>query len=151
MIKSLGRVDLLILSFFLFLKIYGQLDVLSTYSYYCNEKLLFMASVSSSRSPEELLNKNTVIALLNRELPIIKERFGVIKIGLFGSYARDEAVSGSDIDILVTFEEGKERFRPYMQCIYYLESVLGKPVEMISDHSLDPKIRTFIEKEVIWI
>ena len=110
-----------------------------------------MKTVSSSRSPEELLNKNTVIALLNRELPIIKERFGVIKIGLFGSYARDEAVSGSDIDILVTFEEGKERFRPYMQCIYYLESVLGKPVEMISDHSLDPKIRTFIEKEVIWI
>lgn len=110
-----------------------------------------MVSVSSSQSPEELLNRNTVVALLNRELPIIKERFGVKKIGLFGSHARDEAGSGSDIDLLVTFEDGKERFRPYMQCIYYLESVLGKPVEMISDHSLDPKIRPFVEKEVIWI
>jgi predicted nucleotidyltransferase len=36
-------------------------------------------------------------------------------MGLFGSYARDEAGPTSDIDLLVSFEEGRERFRPFMQ------------------------------------
>ena len=97
------------------------------------------------------LNRSELLSSLRKELPAIRERFGIVRIGLFGSYARDEAGPMSDIDLLVSFEEGKERFRPFMQCIFYLEKTFGKRVELITEHSLDQRIRPDIEREVIWI
>ena len=98
-----------------------------------------------------ILHRSDVLTMLRREYPVIKERYGINRIGLFGSYARDQAGPMSDIDLLVSFESGKERFRPYMQCIFYLEEQFGKKIELISDHALDIRIRSDIEKEIIWI
>ena len=97
------------------------------------------------------LHRSQVLSALRKELPEIREKYGIVRIGLFGSYARDEAGPMSDIDLLVSFEEGKERFRPFMQCIFYLEKTFGKKVELIAEHSLDHRIRSDIEREVIWI
>ena len=57
----------------------------------------------------------------------------------------------SDIDLIVTFEDGKEKFRIFFACIYYLEHIFSRKVEMISEHALDPRIKPYIEREVIWI
>ena len=97
------------------------------------------------------LSRKEILTILHYEKPIIHERYGIAKIGLFGSFAREEAGTTSDIDLLVSFEEGREQFRPFMQCIYYLEQVFGKRVELITEHSLDNRIRTDVLREVIWI
>ena len=46
-------------------------------------------------------------------LPILKRRFGISRIGVFGSYSTGTASPESDIDILVTFQEGQETFDNY--------------------------------------
>jgi len=97
------------------------------------------------------LRRTDILNRLTNEYPIIKKKFGIKRMGLFGSYARDEGRFDSDIDILVSFEEGKERFRVFFSCITYLEDILGKKVEMISEHAIDPRIKQFIERDIIWI
>jgi len=47
--------------------------------------------------------------------PIIKERFKVKNIGIFGSFARGEQTLKSDIDILVEFDKEGKTFRNYME------------------------------------
>ena len=98
-----------------------------------------------------VMPRSEVVSLLTREFPVIREQYGIVRLGLFGSYARDEAGPHSDIDLLVSFEDGKERFRSFMQCIFYLEDRLGKKIELITEHAVDHRIRSDLEKEVIWI
>ncbi|MCP5246744.1 MAG: nucleotidyltransferase domain-containing protein, partial [Burkholderiales bacterium] len=50
------------------------------------------------------MNKQRVIELLTRSKPELQARFGVVRLALFGSTARDEATNVSDIDILVAFD-----------------------------------------------
>ncbi len=48
-----------------------------------------------------MLTRTTILDLLKEHSRLMRERFSVRKIGLFGSYVRDEAATGSDIDLLV--------------------------------------------------
>jgi predicted nucleotidyltransferase len=48
--------------------------------------------------------REEILAVLRAELPHLRERFRVVRIGLFGSYARGEQDPGSDIDLLVELE-----------------------------------------------
>ena len=81
------------------------------------------------------MSRQEIIATLQQEKPIIQEKYGIAKIGLFGSFAREEAGPMSDIDLLVSFEAEREQFRPYMQCKFYLEQIFGKKVELITKKS----------------
>ncbi len=51
------------------------------------------------------LSKTDIILFIKREKTFLKEKFGVVKIGLFGSYAKDGQSAESDIDILVELTE----------------------------------------------
>lgn len=51
------------------------------------------------------MNKEQIIQQLKAIKPILKERFGVNELALFGSYSRNEAKPGSDIDLLISFEK----------------------------------------------
>jgi len=88
--------------------------------------------------------------VLRSSLGTLKSRFGVRKIGIFGSVIRCEATSSSDIDILVDFEEGKATFRNFMDLIVFLEDLFGRRVDLVTTGGMDPYIRSFIEKEVVW-
>jgi len=50
------------------------------------------------------------LARIRQNLLVIRERYGVARIGIFGSVARNEETPASDIDILVEFREGEETF-----------------------------------------
>ena len=54
-----------------------------------------------------------VLKEINTVLPILKKRFGISRIGVCGSYSTGTASPESDIDILVTFQEGQETFDNY--------------------------------------
>ena len=75
--------------------------------------------------------------------------FGVNKIGLFGSYARNEQQPQSDIDILVGFEPEKETFDNFMGLNDYLEALFsGQRVEVVTVNGLSPHIGHHILEEV---
>jgi uncharacterized protein len=89
-----------------------------------------------------------IIDLLRSHAGDIKARFAVKRIGLFGSYARGEQKSSSDIDILVEFE--KPTFRNFMDLSFYLEDLFGREVDLVTIRGLHSRIRPYVEKDVIW-
>ena len=70
-----------------------------------------------------------ILNLLKQERPRLEREFGVLSIGLFGSYARGTQDTGSDVDLLVELEEPSFDLLAGLQI--YLEKKLGKPVEII--------------------
>jgi len=75
--------------------------------------------------------------------------FGVNKIGVFGSYARNEQQPQSDIDILIGFDPEKETFDNFMGVNDYLENLFaGEKTEVVSVNGLSPYIGRHILEEV---
>jgi len=79
------------------------------------------------------------------------EKFGVIRIGLFGSFIRGTQNSESDVDILVEFAPTKKNFRNFMNLIFFLEDLLHRKVELITNESLSPYLKPYILKEVEYV
>ena len=96
------------------------------------------------------LQKETIRHLLLSHKNQLKN-FGVKEIGLFGSYARNEANGESDVDLLVDMEKEKKTFRNFMALTYYLEELLGKKVELVTKQSLSPYIGPHILKSVEYV
>jgi predicted nucleotidyltransferase len=93
------------------------------------------------------MNRDTVLAILEQHHLPLKD-LGVKSLMLFGSVARDEATSTSDVDILAEFES-PITFDRYMDVKLYLEDQLGTKVDLVSLKSLKPQIRALVEREAI--
>lgn len=76
---------------------------------------------------------------------------GVARLGLFGSFARDEGTPESDVDILVEFETGKKSFAAFMELAFWLEDALGRPVELVTPESLSPYLAPHILPTVEYV
>jgi predicted nucleotidyltransferase len=97
--------------------------------------------------PKKANSKQEVIKLLLQEQENLAS-FGGVGIGLFGSFARDEQTSSSDIDILVKFAPEKHTFDNFMDLSFFLEELLGRKVEIVTPESLSPHIGPHIQKEL---
>lgn len=91
-----------------------------------------------------------VLALLRQHEPILKERFKIASIGIFGSYARGEERIDSDVDVLVTFQTGQKTFEHYMDCKFYLEDLFGKRVDLVIKDTIKPRFKPFILSEIVY-
>jgi predicted nucleotidyltransferase len=79
------------------------------------------------------------------------QNLGIVRIGLFGSYVREEQSEKSDIDILLEFEPEKENFDNYMSVYDILENLFrNEKVEIVTKNGLSPYIGPKILKEVIY-
>lgn len=96
--------------------------------------------------------KQKIITLLKEHQKEIKN-FKIQKISIFGSVARDEETSKSDIDILIKFS-GPATFDLYMDLKFFLEDLLERRVDLVTEDSLRPEVRPSVEKDLIrvaWI
>lgn len=94
------------------------------------------------------MNRMQVLQVLTRAKPELARRFGVTRLALFGSMARDQARPGSDVDIVVSFD-GPATSQRYFGVQFYLEDVLGCPVDLVTDKAMRPELRPFIEREAV--
>ncbi|MHB1581899.1 MAG: nucleotidyltransferase family protein, partial [Acidithiobacillus sp.] len=78
------------------------------------------------------MNRDIAIAALARSKPILATRFGVTRLALFGSTARGTRRTDSDVDVLVAFD-GVASAARYFGVQFYLEDVLGCPVDLVSE------------------
>jgi uncharacterized protein len=76
-------------------------------------------------------------------------RMGVERMGLFGSIVHGEADPASDIDILVRL--GQSSFRNFMQVKFYLEDLLGQPVDLVLEEALREKLRPTVLSEAVYV
>jgi uncharacterized protein len=75
-------------------------------------------------------------------------RFGVARLALIGSVARDEAGPDSDVDLVVDFA-GPATFDAYAGLALFLEDLLGRSVDLVTRRSLRPHVAREVEKEAI--
>jgi predicted nucleotidyltransferase len=90
------------------------------------------------------------IQILKINENFIKQKYKVRKIGIFGSSVRGDSGERSDVDVLVEFEEGYKTFDNYMDLLFFLEDLYSRKVDLITTMGLDPYIRPYVEKEVVW-
>ena len=82
--------------------------------------------------------------------PLLKEKFKIKRIGIFGSYIRKEQKEGSDLDILVEFQEmATLSLLDFINLENYLSKKLGVKVDLVEKATLKPRIGKHILKEVV--
>lgn len=91
------------------------------------------------------------LALLRQHASVIAERYGVRRIGLFGSFARGGAGPGSDVDVLVEFTDPFVTFDRYMDLKFFLEDLFGRRVDLVIRRTLKPRIRNAVEEETVFV
>ncbi len=98
--------------------------------------------------PQPVMNIAQVKDLLQRHLPVIKERYHIKSLGLFGSYVRNEQTATSDLDVLVEFDE-IPGLLAYVELQQTLSDLLHLPVDLVHRPDLKPLIGERILREVV--
>ncbi|MCM5571050.1 nucleotidyltransferase family protein [Burkholderiaceae bacterium FT117] len=96
------------------------------------------------------MNAAEALRLLRESKPVLAARYGVTELALFGSTARNTARSDSDVDVLVSFD-GPATSERYFGVQFYLEDLLGRPVDLVTDKALRPELRPYVEREAVHV
>ena len=94
------------------------------------------------------MDRSTALELLQQCKPLLVHRFGVTSLALFGSTARGDAHDGSDVDVLVSFD-GPATSGRFFGVQFYLEDLLGKPVDLVSERALRSELKPYIERDAV--
>ena len=98
-----------------------------------------------------MTTKDYILTALKSYKPELS-RFGIINVGLFGSYLRGKQSNESDIDILIDFEPDKENYDNYMAAYDILEKLFkNEKVEIVTKNGLSPYVGPKILKEVQYV
>lgn len=100
-----------------------------------------------------MLNREKIVEILRERYPYLVSEYGVRRIGLFGSYAKEKQTEDSDIDIVAEFE------RPiglkFVEFAEYLENILGKKTDVLTPEGVKgiavKKVAGDIEKSIIYV
>ena len=95
------------------------------------------------------MKKQHILDYLHQHKEAFRQKYAVEQIGLFGSYARDEATQESDVDIFV-------RMKPDLFGMIGLkreiEEGLLRPVDVIRDHkNIRPSLRQMIQQDITYV
>ncbi|MDD5473843.1 MAG: nucleotidyltransferase family protein [Candidatus Methanoperedens sp.] len=100
-----------------------------------------------------MLSKEEIITILKKELPYLRDIFGVKRIGLFGSSAKGIQREDSDVDLVVEFE--KPIGLKFIELSDYIENVLGKKVDILTPVGIKSirvkKVAEDIKKNIVYV
>lgn len=109
------------------------------------EGLPLSESLSAQR-----IGREEVLALLRTHKTELARRFQVVDLALFGSIARGAATEDSDVDILVRFD-GPATSDRYFGAQFYIEDLLGRPVDLVTDKALRAELRPHVQRDAIYV
>jgi len=87
---------------------------------------------------------------IRKNISILRDKYKVKTIGIFGSYIRGEQGKRSDIDILVEFYETIDLFT-FVELEEFLSEMLDIKVDLVMKDTLKPRIKDRILKEVVMV
>jgi uncharacterized protein len=96
------------------------------------------------------MDRSTALQLLKAHKAMLAERFGVVRLTLFGSTARDSARPDSDVDVLVGFD-GPATPDAFFGVQFYLEDLFGCEVDLVTERALRPQLKPYVERDAITI
>ena len=94
------------------------------------------------------MNRDEVLETLRKHKQVLRERYDVTGLALYGSFARNQATPVSDVDILVRFG-GPATSRSYFGTLFYIEDLLGRRIDLVTDKALRAEFRPFVEQEAL--
>ena len=95
-------------------------------------------------------NRDQILKMILNNQNNIRD-FGVSKIGLFGSFVRNEQNEESDIDLIVQFEKGKKSYIKFINLSDYLEKLFNNKVDLLTEKGISPYMKSRIEKEAVYV
>ena len=99
----------------------------------------------------ENLSIKDIISHLQRNKKFLYDRFGVTRIGLFGSFARGGYTSSSDLDVVVEMDHDRKNIHSFLQLKRYLEKETARKVDFGFEHSLKPTVRERIKEQIVYV
>lgn len=97
-----------------------------------------------------LHTKEQIVELLEANRKQIQE-FGVSKLGLFGSYAKDQQTSESDLDFIVEFRKGKKTYDNLLDLADFLEELFELKVDVVTKKSIASWLQPYIDENVVYV
>ena len=95
--------------------------------------------------------KNEILTFLSKNKKLFRERYHIIRIGIFGSYARGDQNTNSDIDLLVEFEEGtQDLYDLKLQIKEFFRNNLQVEIDICREKYLKPRIKKSILRETVY-
>ncbi len=95
--------------------------------------------------------KDQILTFLSQNKKLFRDKFHIVRIGLFGSYARGEQNSDSDIDLLVEFEDNtQELYDLKLQIKDFFKASLGIEVDICREKYIKARIKSAILKETVY-
>ncbi len=98
----------------------------------------------------EKLSSDEVISYLKQNMALLNERFGVTRIGIFGSFARGEQSAASDIDMVVEMEKERKNIHSFLNLKRFLEKEMSREIDLGFEHSMKPAIKEKVIKQIIY-
>lgn len=95
------------------------------------------------------MSRDEILAFLKTHKQEMHDRFGVIKIGLFGSYARGNAREDSDIDVAIEFINNTAD--SYFNLLHFLEDSFNMKIDLGIESNFKPIIKPYIMREIIYV
>jgi len=99
----------------------------------------------------EISTTGELVAYLQDKKAFFREKFGVTRIGIFGSFSLGGQNTKSDIDLIVEFEKSRKNIHTFLQLRRLLEKELSRRVDLGLERSLKPIIRETIKGKVIYV
>jgi predicted nucleotidyltransferase len=95
--------------------------------------------------------KTQILEFLSQNKKVFRDKFHIVRIGLFGSYAREEQNPDSDIDLLVEFEENtQDLYELKIQLKEFFQIQLGIDVDICREKYIKPRFKNTILKETVY-
>jgi predicted nucleotidyltransferase len=94
--------------------------------------------------------RDKILKILKENKEFLKKQYGITKLGLFGSVARDEK-NPNAVDILFDFNNSSFDLIDMVKVKHFLEDKSDKKVDFVPLKGLKDKIKQYIQKEVIYV
>ena len=99
----------------------------------------------------EISSTEEIVAYLRNNKRLFYDRFGVTRMGIFGSFIRDEQTRSSDIDMVVEIEKSRKNIHSFLKLKRFLEKELARKIDLGFEHSLKPMVREKIIGQIIYV
>jgi hypothetical protein len=96
------------------------------------------------------MNKQKIIEKISSQLPYLRQKYYIKRLGIFGSVIRDEQRKGSDVDMLVEFTS-PIGFFDFIRLENFLAETLNQKVDFVTKKALKPAIKNDILRETIYV
>jgi predicted nucleotidyltransferase len=98
-----------------------------------------------------MMTKDQLLAFLAQNRIIFRDKFHIVRIGIFGSYAREEQGPNSDIDLMVEFEENTpDLYDLKLQLKEFFQNQMGVDVDICREKYIKPRFKNSILKETVY-